>query len=118
MNPDMNTLLSSLMFAALCLIAGASSAQETQADSQWTAPPAPPGPPAPPSPPAPPAPPAPPPMPTVPAAAHQLCADKAVDSDVSYRPRPDEIMRGTCQRKDGKMVFALDSYMVRHEANR
>jgi hypothetical protein len=78
------------------------------------APPMPPMPPAPPMPPMPPMPPAVPPMPTIPAGAHAACAGKSVGSALTWVIAAGETMTGTCERKSGKMVFALNSYHIEH----
>jgi len=76
--------------------------------------PAPPVPPAPPAPPAIPHPPQPPQprIPAIPAAAHAACAGKAPGSALAWQLDEGEVMRGSCARRDGKMVFRLRSYAL------
>lgn len=68
-------------------------------------------PPVPPAPPAIPQPPAPR-IPAVPAAAHAACAGKAPGSALTWTLAEGEVMRGTCARRDGRMVFRLRSYAL------
>jgi hypothetical protein len=49
-------------------------------------------------------------IPAVPAAAHAACASKTPGSALTWELRKGETMSGVCERREGKMRFALRSY--------
>lgn len=131
------TLLSATALALLCGLAAQASdtvhihiACKANERGECPPPPAPPAPPALPAlpalpaPPAPPAPPEPPVLPDLPAppappavhipavqaAAQAACASKAPGSTLTWELRKGETMSGVCERRHGKMRFALRSY--------